>query len=103
MRGVRTAAEKAELSDIISTTLRRDFDSIKIVDVIVSRDVDRDGDHVLVVKIIFEGVPKERDMLTMSGAVRHIRPELAKVGEEAFPLISFITKSEAKAAKLGAS
>ena len=29
-----------------------------------------------------------------SGLIRHLRPKLAEVGTEAFPVISFIAKSE---------
>lgn len=76
---------------------------MKIEDVFIQADVDGDGDPVLVIKVVLEGLPKEQDILTMSSAVRRLRPKLAKIGERAFPLISYISNTEARAAKLATS
>ena len=95
------SSEKLDVKSVVMDALQRDFHHTKIVDVLSRPDVDRDGDRVLIIEVIYEGTPEKHDLLAMSGAIGHIRPELMSLGEDAFPLISFISKSEAKAAKLG--
>jgi hypothetical protein len=89
-----------QISKIVADTLKRDFDSVRIVDVNVRSDVDRDGDRILRIEVIFEGHQKDVNVRKLSAAVRHIRPKLFKIGEQAFPLISFISKGDLKEAKL---
>lgn len=85
----------ADVRKVILDTLSADFDSVKIVDVNVqTRSVDEDG-YTLEVQVIFEGKPKDLDASEVSGAVRHVRPKLREIGENAFPLFSFVTKGEA--------
>ena len=95
-----------KIKKVVIGALKRDFDNVKnvrIVNVFVDSNRDRDGDRVLQIMVVLEGTPKAQDVRTMSGAVRQIRPGLAKIGEDAFPLISFISKSDAEEARLGAS
>jgi hypothetical protein len=49
------------------------------------------------IDVIFEGRPKDIDIKKLSGVVRHVRPRLTDIGEEAFPLFSFISKGDAGA------
>jgi hypothetical protein len=100
MFGVRNT-KKLDVKSIVMERLGRNFHNVKIVDVLVHADLDEDGDRVLVIDIVIEGMPEKQDKLAMSGAVRHIRPELVSAGEDAFPLISFISESDARAARLG--
>jgi len=88
---------------IVEDTLKRDLDTIRVVNILVRSDVDRDGDPVLLIEVIFDGIPKDINVRNLSAAVRHIRPKLAKIGETAFPLISFISKAEAGRALRGAA
>jgi hypothetical protein len=99
--GTRKNRGIERIKGIVVDTLKRDAGNVRIVDVFVTSDVDGDGDRVLVIKVVFEGKPKERDFHSMSGVVRHLRPKLAEMGEMAFPLISFISKADAGAARLG--
>jgi hypothetical protein len=98
----KRAAEK--IKSVVKGTLNRGFEKVgnmRIVSVYVDEDMDRDGERVLKIYVVFDGVPKARDVNIMSGAVGQIRPKLAKIGETAFPLISYISKAEAGAARLG--
>jgi hypothetical protein len=88
---------------IVEDTLKRDLDNIRVVNILVRSDVDRDGDAVLLIDVVFDGLPKDINVRNLSAAVRHIRPKLAKIGETAFPLISFISKAEAGRALRGAA
>ncbi|MBV9111532.1 MAG: hypothetical protein JOY67_01785 [Hyphomicrobiales bacterium] len=97
------AAKEKNIKAIVRDTLRHGFENVTIENVLVQTGVDRDGDPVLLIKVILEGLPKEQEILTMSSAVRRLRPKLARIGEQAFPLISYISNTEARAAKLATS
>jgi hypothetical protein len=47
----------------------------------------------LVVTIIFDPA-KPLDSKRAAGLTRHVRSRLTKIGEDSFPLISFISKAE---------
>jgi hypothetical protein len=79
---------------IVTRTLQRDFDHIRILDVEVHEDVDFNGEDVLRINVIFEGTPKDLNAKKLSGAVRHLRPKLDEIHETAFPLLSFISKAD---------
>lgn len=86
----------------ISSTLKDDFVSLKVIDIDIKKDVDFDGDEVLLINVVFEGKLKEGAGSALSAAVRHVRPQLEKLGENAFPLFSFISDREFKGRKLAA-
>lgn len=88
------------IAKVVRETLAADFNNVTITDVFVEEEVDADGDPLLRVEVIFEGTPKDLDAKKLSGAVRHIRPKLAEIGESAFPLLSFISKGEFDAERL---
>lgn len=90
---MQDSSDIANIARVVLNTLRADFENIKILDVKVSRDEDTDGDEILRIDVIFEGSLK--DARKFSGAVRHIRPKLHEIGEEAFPLFSFISEGDA--------
>jgi len=79
---------------IVTETLQADFDNIRILDVAVHRDVDSDGDDVLLIDVLFEGTRRDVDARKLSGAVRHVRPKLQEIGETAFPLFSFVSRGD---------
>jgi hypothetical protein len=93
---MRDDSRLREISKVVLETLRNDFYNLKIRDVKVHNDLDFDGDDILRIEVIFEGLPKNVDTSMLSGAVRHIRPKLAEMDEMAFPLLSFISDRELK-------
>ena len=86
-----TEHDLPKVKDIIEQTLReRCGDVFELI--AVRPDFDQYGDEILVIKAIFN-----EDRLgakRTSGLIRLLRPKLAEVGTEAFPVISFIAKSE---------
>ena len=86
-----TEHDLPKVKDVIEQTLReRCGDVFELI--AVRPDFDQYGDEILVIKAIFN-----EDRLgaqRTSGLIRHLRPKLAEVGTEAFPIISFIAKSE---------
>ncbi len=88
------SADLEQVRKIVKETLSGEYDHIRIVDVKVHEDVDSDGDSVLRVDVIFDGVPREADARKMSGAVRKLRPKLDRIRQAGFPLLSFISRSD---------
>lgn len=80
-----------KIKDVIEETLReRCGDIFELI--AVKPDLNEYGDEILVIKAI---VIKDRlGARRAAGLIRHLRPKLAEVGTEAFPVISFISKSE---------
>jgi len=71
---------------------------------VVTEDEDADGDAVLRVTIVFEGKPEALDREKLVGLVRHMRSQLIDtLNSEAFPILSFMSKNEAKTLHLEAS
>ena len=80
-----------KVKDVIEETLRERCGNVFEL-IAVRPDFNEYGDEILVIKAIFN-----EDRLgakRTSGLIRLLRPKLAEVGTEAFPVISFIAKSE---------
>lgn len=76
----------------VADTLSRYFENIKIIRVDVDRDIDRDGQDILRIQVVFDGVVKGKDAASIAGAARRLRPALEKIDEDLFPLLSFVSK-----------
>ena len=87
-------AEYDKLTEVIESVLRERFDNVEIESISIESDFDEDGDAILRVKVIFDSGQKQLDAHKSSSVLRYMRPKLAEIGEEAFPIISFIAKSE---------
>ncbi len=85
----------ADIEKALFKLLTDEFENVTIVTVKVLNRIDRDDDIKLDIQVVFEGKPQDLDARKVAGAVRHVRPELAKLGETAFPIFSFITKGDA--------
>jgi hypothetical protein len=82
------------IAKIVKEVLAADFNRVKILDVRVKDDVDADGEAMLRIEVIFEGPRKDVEALKLTGTVRHVRPRLRAINENAFPLFSFISKGD---------
>lgn len=87
-------AEHDELLDVIESVLKERFDDVEIESISIEHDLDEDGDAILLVQVIFDGKKKQLDARKTSGVLRHMLPKMAEIGEYAFPVISFVAKSE---------
>lgn len=85
-----------QLRDVIEAVLREQFRDVTIETIKVERDTDEDGDDILRVQVIFNGQSKGVDAHKAASLLRYMRPKIAKIGEDAFPIVSFIAKSEWK-------
>ena len=76
----------------ITAMLRRYFEDIKIIATHIAQDFDRDGEEILRIQVVFEGILKEADVRRVPGVAHHIRPVLAENDADLFPLLSFVSK-----------
>ena len=84
--------------EVIIEAIRSRYD-VPFVKITVTPDLDRDGDEFLWVKAVYDGQPENIDTRKSITMVREIRPKLAV---EAFPVISYIAKSDLKKSELEA-
>ena len=89
-----TVVENRKLQRTIKAVLKDVFGASKIGDIHVVRSFDEDGDRILRVYVVFKGTEDQFDATRASGVVRHMRPRLAAVGEQAFPIISYVSSDE---------
>lgn len=89
-----------KIAKVVKETLAVDFENVRIIDVRVQDEQDSDGDAVLRVEVVFEGTRKDMDVRKLAGIVRHVRPKLSEIGENAFPVFSFISKGDWGAGRL---
>ena len=87
-------AQMAEVKRVVESVLAQEFENIDILSINITSDFDEDGDEILIVKVVFDGDRKTLDSRKTSGLARHVLPEIEKIGEKAFPIFSFIAKSE---------
>jgi len=85
-----------QISAIVRETLQQKLPDIKIISVKVSEQWDPDGDEVLRIVVVFEAADSKVDTRKFASAVRYLRPKFDEICESAFPLLSFITKSDAE-------
>lgn len=77
------------IAGAIARRLSRDFHNVQIFKVNVAHDVDRDGDEILRVEVVFEGDLKGQDV---ASAARRLLPTLEEHDADLFPLLSFVSK-----------
>jgi hypothetical protein len=80
------------LQDGIREVLSQYFENLTITAVHVAPELDRDGEEILRVDVVFEGSLKGADARRAAGAARHIRPVLEKNDADLFPFLSFVSK-----------
>lgn len=84
------------VENVVRSVLTDRFPDAKVAKIAIRSDVDNDGDDILRVIVVLEGVPSQLDKKALVGFVRHLRSRLEEVNHEEFPILSFISKSEAK-------
>ena len=87
---------------VIDDGMRNHHREIQFVKVSVRPDIDHDGDEFLWVKAVYDGKPADIDLGKSISIVRHLRLKLAEVDVEAFPVVSYVAKSDLKKAELEA-
>lgn len=92
-------AENQKLERIIRSVLEEIFGNDRIEDVYVASAYDEDGDEILRITVVFDGTEEQFDARKASSVVRHMRPRLATIGEQAFPIISYVSSDEISAVR----
>ena len=87
-------ASTERVARIVREVLRQQFDGLRLVSVEVEEGRDAGGDPVLEVIVVYEPGDRALDVARVVGFVRHLRPALAEIGEERFPVVSYIPADE---------
>ena len=91
------AEAKEKVEAIVRSTLEKRFAGDFIFDpIVVIPEIDEYGDDYLDIIIVFDGDQAKLDPSWTSGLIGRIQPHLAAAGIEAFPVPSFVVKSEWK-------
>jgi len=90
-----------ELKEFVETLLKQKLEGVEISCIEFTRDKDEDGEDVLIITVVFDaGKGSRLDPGKTSGLARRIIPAIRDImGEELFPVLSFISKSELKGHK----
>ena len=106
MRKVNLAMASEAIKDIIEAVIRERLSSDVVHKVVVTSDEDADGDAVLRVAVVLEGKHSDLDREKVVGLIRHLRSKLEdsedRAAAQAFPILSFMSKNEAKSLHLEA-
>lgn len=89
-----TGIDDRHLRALVEEVLHERFEGVEIHSIGVVRDTDEDGDSILRLKVVFDGEKKTLDSRRASSVVRHMLARFAEAGEYAFPVISYIAKSD---------
>lgn len=87
-------SSKDRAARIVRQVLAEQFADLHLVAVEIEEGYDAGGDPVLDVVVVYEPGDGELDISTVLGFVRHLRPALSEVGEERFPVMSYIPVDE---------
>ena len=93
------AASQAQVEDVVRSVLSDRLRNVGIVSIDVRPGVDPDGDRVLFITVVFDDRAEHLDSRETSSLARRLLPKMQAVGEEGFPIFSFIAESELKKAK----
>ncbi len=87
--------DKTVLKNEIESVVRSEIHSGAIVNVIVDRDQNFDGEPIVNVKIVYDSKSKKLKTSETLGLKTIVRKKLYEIGEDAFPIFYYILKSEA--------
>ncbi len=89
--------------DAIERVVREQLSDAVVDRVTVQEDIDHDGDEILRVFVIFDAGKGRPDPNRTVSMVRHVRERLHEVKEDRFPIISYVSTSDAKRMKPAAA
>jgi hypothetical protein len=85
-----------EASELVEKVLGDWIAPARLTRVIVSEEVDSDGDNILSVRAVYDSSAPPPEAEKMFSATRLIRMNLGLEGELRFPLLSFVSSDDAK-------
>jgi hypothetical protein len=84
-----------KIRDIVRELVAGELAPVEVLDVSIEETIDRDGDEYLSVGVLYDGVPKDLNYKKTVSMHRLLRPRLLeRAGETAFPVISYISRSD---------
>lgn len=86
--------ELDEIKTFVEAKFKKLFPRSKYVKAVVEEDEDWEGDEILDIIIVFDGI-KKLDSEKIVTLCREIRDGLTESEEERFPMVGFVIKSEA--------
>ncbi|MGQ0566322.1 MAG: hypothetical protein ACT4OK_14800 [Gemmobacter sp.] len=89
-------------SPIVSTVLKARLPSSQVKSVVIRPDRDHDGEEILRVRVLVEEGSRLEPQ-ELKSLIRHTRDALAEVGEERFPMFTFLYPSDVVEAGNGPS
>ena len=88
----RSATDRA--AGVVREVLMEQFDGLHLVSVEVEEGYDAGGDPVLDIVVVYEPGGRKLDVSKVVSFVRHLRPALSEIGEERFPMMSYVPADE---------
>ena len=79
---------------VVRAVLTQQFPGLSLVSVEIEEGHDAGGEPVLDIMVVYEPGGRELDVSRVVGLVRHLRPELSQIGEDRFPVMSYIPADE---------
>jgi hypothetical protein len=89
---------REQIDSIIEAVVRDRFADVQIESVSINPETDYDGDLVFRVTVVFDSEAGRLDAHKTAGITRHIRHRLLAEKEDAFPILTFMSKRDAAAA-----
>ena len=85
-----------KVRDIVARALAKRFSPEEFVfgPIVVKPEIDQDGDEILWIQIVFDGDQDNLDPSWTGRMVEFIYPEMKELDITAYPITSFIEKSE---------
>ena len=82
------------VAEVVRKLLMEQFDDLHLVSVEVGEGYDAGGDPVLDIFVVYDPERPDPDISKVVSFVRHLRPALSEIGEERFPVMSYVPADE---------
>ena len=92
---------RAKVKEIIEGVVRERLTGTDVIDVQVKEDKDCEGDTIYRVTVVYDSVTGRLDSEKTASLARYTRSRLA--GRDAFPIFSFISRSDVKRTRAAAA
>jgi hypothetical protein len=96
-------ATHRDLEGIVERLLIERFPGAGVDRVLVYSDTDSDGDSVLKITVVLSTAPAVLQKEGLVSFVRHLKSKLNEVDVSQFPILSFVSKTEANKLRLATS
>jgi len=92
-----------KLENVVRNLLSERFPEAVVERIFIRADADQDGDKILRIMVVLSSQVDKLGRDNLVGFVRHLRPKLSEIEMDDFPIVGFVSASEAKKLKLGSA